>query len=77
MDRLPEDNRSIISRAYAWATTIIAIATEMVAPGLIGLWIGYRLGTVAMIVLAILGFVAGMTVSILHLLRLVKNKDFN
>jgi hypothetical protein len=77
MDRMPEDNRSIISRAYAWATTIIVIASEMVAPGLIGLWIGRWLGTAAMIVLAIFGFVVGMTVAILHLLRLVKSKDIN
>jgi hypothetical protein len=77
MDRPPDDNRSIISLAYSWATTIIVIAAEMVVPGLIGLWIGRWLGLAAMIVLAILGFAAGMTVAILHLLRLTKSKDIN
>jgi hypothetical protein len=77
MDRPPEDNRSIISLAYSWATTIIVIAAEMVVPGLIGLWIGRWLGLGAMIGLAILGFAAGMTVAILHLLRLTKSKDIN
>ena len=77
MDRPPEDNRSIISLAYGWATTIIVIAAEMVVPGLIGLWIGRWLGVGAMIGLAILGFAAGMTVAILHLLRLTKSKDIN
>lgn len=77
MDRNPEDNRSIIARAYAWATTIIVIAGEMVVPGLIGLFVGRWLGVGAMIVLAILGFSVGMMVAIMHLMRLTKSKDVN
>jgi membrane protein implicated in regulation of membrane protease activity len=72
MDRPPKDQQSIISFAYAWATTIIVISAEMVVPGVLGVWIGHWLGTVAMIVLAILGFAGGTTVAILHLLRLTK-----
>ncbi|HTQ38175.1 MAG TPA: hypothetical protein VMJ32_04055 [Pirellulales bacterium] len=75
MDHPPEDNRSIISLAYGWATTIIVIAAEMVVPGLIGLWIGHWFGAGAMIVLALLGFAAGMTVAIMHLIRFTKSKD--
>jgi len=70
MDRSPKDERSIISVAYAWATTIIVISGEMVVPGVLGVWIGHWLGTVAMIVLALLGFAGGTTVAVLHLLRL-------
>lgn len=75
MDRPPEDERSIISLAYAWATTIIVIAGEMVVPGLLGLWVGRWLGTVAMIVLALIGFAAGTTVAMIHLLRLTKTNQ--
>jgi len=72
MDRPPQDERSIISIAYAWATTIIVISAEMVVPGVFGMWIGHWLGTVAMIVLALLGFAGGTTLAIVHLLRLTK-----
>ncbi|HEY2762002.1 MAG TPA: hypothetical protein VGI75_14695 [Pirellulales bacterium] len=75
MDRPGEDERSIISLAYAWATTIIVIAAEMVVPGLLGFWIGHWIGTVAMIALAIIGFALGMVMAILHLLRLTKTNQ--
>jgi hypothetical protein len=77
MDRLPEDNRSIIARAYSWATMVIVIVGEMVVPGLIGLWIGRSIGAGAMIAFALIGFAAGMTVAIMHLIRLTKSKDLN
>lgn len=72
MDRPPKDQRSIISLAYAWATTIIVISAEMVVPGVLGVWVGHWLGRVAMILLALLGFAGGTTVAILHLLRLTR-----
>jgi hypothetical protein len=72
MDRSPKDERSIISVAYAWATTIIVISAEMVVPGVLGVWIGHWLGRGAMIVLALLGFAGGTTLAIMHLLRLTK-----
>jgi len=72
MDRRPEDERSIISVAYAWATTIIVISAEMVVPGVLGVWIGHWLGRVAMILFALVGLAGGTTVAILHLLRLTK-----
>ena len=75
MDRPPSDERSAISLAYAWASTIIVIAAEMVVPGLIGFWIGRWLGAAAMIVFALIGFAGGMTLAIVHLLRLTKSKE--
>ena len=75
MDRLPEDERSAIAVAYAWATTIIVIAAEMVVPGMAGFWLGSFLGAGAMIVLALVGFAGGMVLAIKHLLRLTKTKN--
>ena len=36
MNRPPEDDRSAISVAYAWATRVMVIAAEMVIAGLAG-----------------------------------------
>jgi hypothetical protein len=70
MNRPSEDDRSAISQAYAWATRVMVIATEMVAPGLLGLWIGSKLGVVGMILLGVLGFALGMSVAMIHLVRM-------
>ena len=76
MDRLPEDERSAISLAYAWATRVMVIAAEMVAPGLLGLWIDQKLGT--LVVFALAGFALGIAVAIMHLVRMTKsNTDSN
>jgi hypothetical protein len=75
MNRPSDDERSAISVAYAWASTIIVIAAEMVVPGLIGFGIGRGLGAGAMIVFALIGFAGGMTLAIVHLVRLTKTKD--
>jgi F0F1-type ATP synthase assembly protein I len=75
MDRLPADDRSVISIAYGWASQIIVIAAEMVAPGLIGLWIDQRIGT--LVLFAVLGFALGITLAIVHLLRMTKVKSKN
>ncbi|MCC7085836.1 MAG: AtpZ/AtpI family protein [Pirellulales bacterium] len=68
MDRRPADERSVISLAYAWASQIIVVAAEMVVPGLIGLWIDQRLGT--LVLFAVVGFALGITLAIVHLLRM-------
>jgi len=70
MDRPPQDERSAISLAYAWATRVMVIAAEMVAPGLLGLWIDQKLGT--LVVFALAGFALGITVAIMHLVRMTK-----
>ena len=74
MDRPPsDDDRSAISLAYAWATRVMVIAVEMVLPGLLGLWIDQKLGTVVLFALA--GFALGITVSIMHLVRMAKSEN--
>jgi F0F1-type ATP synthase assembly protein I len=65
-----QDGRSAAAIAYAWAWRVIAISLEMVVPGLAGYWIDMRLGTKALFM--ILGFVAGMTLAILHLVRIAR-----
>jgi len=70
MDSDPQDDRSAISVAYAWATRVMVIAAEMVVPGLAGLWIDQKIGSV--VVFALLGFAFGITVSIMHLIRMTK-----
>ena len=75
MDRPPEDDRSAISLAYAWATRVMVIAAEMVVPGLFGLWIDQKLGT--LVLFALLGFAFGITIAIMHLVRMTKpDRDF-
>lgn len=70
MDSDPQDDRSAISVAYAWATRVMVIAAEMVVPGLAGLWIDQKIGSV--VVFALLGFAFGITISIMHLVRMTK-----
>jgi F0F1-type ATP synthase assembly protein I len=67
------DDRSPIAVAYAWAWRVIAISLEMVVPGLIGYWIDLRLGTKAVFV--ILGFLLGMALGIVHLMRLAQGRN--
>ena len=62
------DDRAVLAVAYGWAVRITTISLEMVIPGLIGLWIDRKLGTV--MVFLVLGVVLGMTVGMLHLVRL-------
>jgi F0F1-type ATP synthase assembly protein I len=71
MDRPPADDRSAISIAWAWSTRIIVIAIEMVVPGLLGYYfLDQKLGTKMLFLLIGLGI--GMTVAILHLVRMTK-----
>jgi len=71
MDRHPQDDRSAISLAYAWATRVMVIAAEMVVPGIVGVWIDRKLGT--LLVFALAGFALGITLAIMHLVRMTKS----
>lgn len=73
MDRPPEDDRSAISLAYAWATRVMVIAAEMVLPGLVGIWVDQKLGTV--VLFAFIGFAFGITLAIMHLVRMTKSDN--
>jgi len=54
-----------IGVAMEWVSRIMAVALEMVLPGLAGQWLDQRWGTSF---LALLGFAFGLTVAIWHLL---------
>ena len=73
MDRLPADDRSVISLAWAWATRIIALSASMVIPALIGAWIDQRLGT--KVVFLLLGFALGITAAVFQLMRIVQESN--
>jgi len=62
------DDRSPIAIAYSWASRITGVSLEMVIPGLLGLWLDSRLGTVCLFTL--LGFAGGMSYGLWHLIRM-------
>ncbi len=64
----PPNDRSPLAEAIAWSARVTTIAMEMVIPGVIGIWIDRKLGTV--MVFVVLGIILGMTVGIIHLVRL-------
>ncbi len=70
MDRPPEDDRSAISIAYAWAVRIMTIAAMMVLPGLAGYWLDTKLGTGVVFLLG--GFALGMALAIWQLMQIAK-----
>ena len=49
----------------------MTVCFEMIIPGLAGIWVDGRLGT--KVAFTLLGFAAGITVAILHLLRMTKS----
>jgi len=55
-------------RGMEWAARVTAISLEMVLPGLLGFWLDRTLGTV--MVFLVLGVILGMTVGMMHLVRL-------
>lgn len=61
----------MMAKAVAWSSEAISIAVEMVVPGLVGLWIDRKLGTV--LVFLVLGVALGMTLALFHLVRLTKS----
>ncbi len=75
MDRPPADDRSALSLAWAWATRIIAVATTLVVPALIGYWIGQKFGEVWTIVLLLVGFAIGATGAVFQLMQITKESQ--
>ena len=63
-----QDDRSRSAKAYHWASRVATVCLEMIVPGLLGLWIDQRIGTV--VLLGVLGFAFGITIAIWHLLRM-------
>ena len=66
----PQDDRSAIAHAYAWASRIVSICLEMVVPGLVGLWIDRSLGTKVLFTFA--GFGLGFTLGMIQLVRITR-----
>jgi len=66
----PSDDLSTIAIAYQWASRIIVVALEMVLPGMAGLWLDKKLGTVVLFMLV--GFGLGSTAAIVHLLQMTR-----
>ncbi|MBI2824694.1 MAG: AtpZ/AtpI family protein [Planctomycetia bacterium] len=64
----PKDELSPIVIASQWATRIMAVAGEMVLPGLLGLWVDTRLGT--RVVFMLIGFGLGSTLAVWHLVKM-------
>ena len=67
MSTPPDDNSPLAVASY-WASQVIAVSVEMVLPGLAGLWLDGRLGTY--LLFTMLGFAAGLTMAIWHLIRM-------
>jgi hypothetical protein len=67
----PPDDRPPQVIAAQWTSHITTVSFEMILPGLAGLWVDGKLGTVC--VFTLLGFGLGMTVGLMHLLRLTSN----
>jgi F0F1-type ATP synthase assembly protein I len=66
----PTDDRSPLAKAYQWSARIMVVALEMVLPGLAGLWLDKRLGTIVLFMLT--GFALGGTAAVVHLMRMVR-----
>lgn len=64
----PPDDRSAVAVALGWASRVMSVSIEMVLPGLLGLWLDYKLQTV--VLFTVLGFGFGMALAIWHLLRM-------
>ena len=64
----PSDDRSPAAVASQWASRVITTTVVMVGPGLVGLWVDRRLGTIMLF--GALGFAAGLTMAIWYLVRI-------
>jgi F0F1-type ATP synthase assembly protein I len=73
MDRPPEDDRSTVAIAMAWASRIIALSASMVVPALIGAWIDQQLNT--KVVFLLLGMALGIAAAVVQLMRIVKESN--
>jgi hypothetical protein len=58
-----------MSRAMEWVSRIFAMCVAMVGPGLLGMWLDGKLGTVF---LGMLGFGLGVALGIYYLLVITK-----
>jgi F0F1-type ATP synthase assembly protein I len=67
----PPDDRSPLAQAIGISSHITAIALEMAVPGLIGLWLDRRLGTV--MVFLVLGMILGVVTGVIHMVRFAKS----
>lgn len=67
-----QDSRSLMAKAYGWAGQIITVALEMVMPGMVGVWLDRRLGTI--VVFTLVGFVGGLVLGMWHLLKMTSRK---
>jgi hypothetical protein len=60
----PPDDRPPLAVGMEWVSRITTVALEMVLPGLAGLWLDRKLGTVF---LTMLGFAVGLVLGTWHL----------
>ncbi len=67
MKRPSLDPKAMTEGAAAYSK-VVTIASEMVVPGLIGLWIDHQFGTGP--VAAVSGFVLGMILCVWHLMKM-------
>jgi len=66
----PQDHRSPVALAAAWASQVTGIGLEMAVPPVLGLWIDRKLGTG--FAFAALGAILGLYVALRNLLRLAQ-----
>jgi F0F1-type ATP synthase assembly protein I len=67
----PPSDRSPVAMAFAWATTIMTLAAEIVVPALVGYGLDLKFGTRPLLLL--IGFALGGVLATLGLARLTKN----
>ena len=67
MKQSPDSNPyAPMAIAMEWAARIMAVALEMVLPGLAGMWLDRKLGTRFLV---LVGFAVGLTAGMWHLIR--------
>ena len=59
--------------AMEWVSRITTVALEMVLPGLGGVWLDRKLGT--LVVFTLIGFAVGLTWAIWHLIRMTAPQE--
>ncbi|HEY0983723.1 MULTISPECIES: AtpZ/AtpI family protein [unclassified Schlesneria] len=67
------DGRSAVARGYVLATRVTSIGMQMAFPSLVGWWLDTQFNTGPW--LLVLGAALGFAVSMLELLRLVKDMN--
>lgn len=68
----PRNRFSPMGLAMDWVSRILAVALEMILPGLVGQWLDTRWGTQF---LALLGFALGVSLGVWHLLVMTKSQN--